>query len=69
MVLIQGTEEKPEGWLEGLNLSTNQVGLFPGTYVEYLRTENRRRNITQGDDSGFFGSPTRMHPLCILRYV
>lgn len=53
----QGTEEKPEGWLEGTNLSTNLMGLFPGTFVEYVRTE-KRRNANPVNDSGFFGSPS-----------
>ncbi|XP_055949573.1 phosphatidylinositol 3-kinase regulatory subunit alpha-like isoform X4 [Argiope bruennichi] len=36
---LEGTEENPEGWILGRNQRTNEVGYFPGTFVEYLRTE------------------------------
>ncbi|XP_035228635.1 phosphatidylinositol 3-kinase regulatory subunit alpha-like [Stegodyphus dumicola] len=36
---LEGTEENPEGWILGRNQRTNECGYFPGTFVEYLRTE------------------------------
>lgn len=36
---LEGTEENPEGWILGRNQRTDQTGYFPGTFVEYLRTE------------------------------
>lgn len=36
---LEGTEENPEGWILGRNQRTNENGFFPGTFVEYLRTE------------------------------
>lgn len=36
---LEGTEENPEGWILGRNQRTNENGYFPGTFVEYLRTE------------------------------
>lgn len=36
---LEGTEENPEGWVLGRNQRTGESGYFPGTFVEYLRTE------------------------------
>ncbi|KAG8197034.1 hypothetical protein JTE90_004303 [Oedothorax gibbosus] len=36
---LEGTEENPEGWILGRNQRTSECGYFPGTFVEYLRTE------------------------------
>ena len=37
--LLQGTLEQPQGWLEGRNQRSGQEGLFPGTYVEFVKAE------------------------------
>lgn len=36
---FRGTLHKPQGWMKGKNRRSGKVGLFPGTYVEYERTE------------------------------
>ncbi|XP_066298836.1 phosphatidylinositol 3-kinase regulatory subunit alpha-like isoform X2 [Branchiostoma lanceolatum] len=33
---IEGTVEKPEGWLNGRNERTGESGCFPGTYTEFV---------------------------------
>ena len=70
---FSGSLEQPQGWLEGSNQRTNQVGLFPGTYIEYDRTEKvpqppvkpppKMKNVlgpqekTETNDDSGYGSP------------
>ncbi|CAM1320694.1 PIK3R3 (predicted) [Pycnogonum litorale] len=39
LFVLEGTEENPEGWLLGTNQRTGEIGYFPGTFVEYIRTD------------------------------
>ncbi|XP_035700086.1 phosphatidylinositol 3-kinase regulatory subunit alpha-like isoform X1 [Branchiostoma floridae] len=69
---IEGTVEKPEGWLTGRNERTGESGCFPGTYTEFVEryfvpvAVPRRpprppprpgARSSEGNDSGFIGSP------------
>ena len=38
-IFFQGTVEKPESWLDGLNQTTGEIGTFPGTYLGFVRRE------------------------------
>ncbi|XP_013395835.1 phosphatidylinositol 3-kinase regulatory subunit alpha-like [Lingula anatina] len=38
---IEGSIEVPESWLTGTNTRTRDRGLFPGTYVKYVRTSKK----------------------------
>ena len=65
-----GTVEKPDGWLEGFNTRTKISGWFPGSYVEFVRSEpprpppspaprtSRQKPLNPtNDDSGYCPSP------------
>ena len=66
---LEGTIEKPQGWLEGLNTRTSNHGLFPGQYVEFIPTTPPRprkpprpvprvpKTKVENNDSGYGGSP------------
>lgn len=36
---LKGTEKNPEGWLLGTNKTTGETGYFPGTLVEFVRSD------------------------------
>ena len=36
MACFKGTLEEPTGWLEGVNMRTQERGIFPGTFVKYF---------------------------------
>ena len=38
---FDGDIKEPTGWLEGRNRNTNNTGLFPGTFVKYVKTSLR----------------------------
>jgi len=36
---MQGTDQRPEGWLYGTNMQTGQTGYIPAEYVEFMQTK------------------------------